>query len=66
MLREISVGAPNRDTSWALNSPTRWNTERRRSRAVPADVREAKKVAVIVAAIWMSETPSIHAPVCRM
>ena len=36
VLREISVGAPKRETSWAEKSPTRAKTAARRSRPRPA------------------------------
>ena len=41
VVREISVGAPNFETSWAEKSPTRWKISARRSRPIPIDVRDA-------------------------
>ena len=42
VLREIRVGAPNRETSWAENSPTRWKIAARRSRPIPMEEREER------------------------
>ena len=42
VLREIRVGAPKRETSWAENSPTREKTAPRRSRPRPAAARAAR------------------------
>ena len=61
VLREIRVGAPNRETSWAEKSPTRAKT--RRAGRAPGPRRHGRpgRSALMVAAICTSETASIHA-----
>ncbi len=66
VLREIRVGAPNRETSWAENSPTRWKIAARRSRPIPMEEREERYTARTVARIWATLTASIHPPVLTM
>ena len=59
VLRLIRVGAPNRESSWAENCPTRRNTEERTSRPSEADVCAPIRVAPIVATICTNETASM-------
>ena len=66
VLREIRVGAPKWESSLAEKSPTRWKTSRRRSRAMPAEVAEAKRAIATVARMLTIETPSMMAPARRM
>ena len=66
VLREISVGAPNRESSWAENCPTRWNTDERTSRPSEAEVCAPIRVAPIVAMTCTNEITSMTAPVRRM
>ena len=66
VLRETSVGAPNRESSWAENCPTRVNTEERTSRPSEADDCAPIRVAPIVAMICTNDTTSMTTPVLRM
>ena len=45
VLREMRVGAPNRLTSCAEKSTTRWKIPARRSRPIPIELRAARKAA---------------------
>ena len=62
----MSVGAPNRESSWAEKSPTRRNTDERTSRPSDAAVWAPIRVAAIVARIWTNETASMPMPAERM
>ena len=66
VLRVISDGAPNRLSSRAENSPTRWNTAERTSRPKPIAVRAPKYTAATEHATWSSVTASIQPPVDMM
>ena len=66
VLRLIRVGAPNLDSSWAENFPTRWNTDERTSRPSEAEVCAPMRVAPIVAMICTNEITSITPPVLMM
>ncbi len=66
VVREIRVGAPNRESSWALNSPTRVNTAERRSRPTPIAVRAANQTLPSAALICSRLTASIQPPVRTM
>ena len=66
VLREIRVGAPKRESSWAENFPTRWNTDDRTSRPREADECAPMRVAPMVARICTNDTASMSTPVRRM
>ena len=66
VLRLTSVGAPNLESSWAENCPTREKTDDRTSRPSEEDVCAPIRVAPIVARTWTNETTSMTAPVRRM
>ena len=66
VLREIRVGAPNRDSSCAENAPTRSKTAPRRSRATAAEEKDAAYATPAVARMLRTVTASMTAPVRRM
>ena len=66
VVREMSVGAPNRATSCALKLPTLAKTAARNRAAIDADRPAPTQVAAIVVTICRTETPSISPPWRRM
>ena len=62
VVREMSVGAPKRATSWALKLPTREKTAARSRAAIVADRPAPIHVAAMVATIWTTETASMTPP----
>ncbi len=66
VLRVMSDGAPNCETSRPEKEPTRWNTAARTSRPKDIAVRAEHATAITEQTICSSETASITAPVRRM
>ena len=66
VLRLMSVGAPNRDSSCAENRPTVLKIEARTSRPSDAEVWAPIRVAAIVVATCTRETASMTTPARRM